>query len=430
MRRWLVMLCACLGCSGPARDPAPAAPLAAEVRAEPDTVELPPARAVEAAPDDEPAEEAPEAPEGTPAPERVVVRRPLPPLPIDRDWEVLVPNDDPRVVLRQAGELLGDWTIELAGNAIDGAWLLELAATPDEEPILRAAREKARQPLDLDDFLLFLDDVLVAGATRRGERFAVHSGRARAAGILLHPDDVFRGRPRRYGDKHELEVDSPPPPSTWPPAEDGDPPGPGWTMRYPNPATEAERYAALAAARPDSGFASRIASLLAQIEQQGGQTYLAATVRPRERGYLMWGAFVLSRSTSEIEVRATAEKLHHANRAWGLNIPITWWHPDGWTATIQAARQMADAYDVVYATESGARNSNHYDGAAADFVAIGLPRELTLRAPDGAVATFDLSDPVNPRDLSLTPPLIDWIEEHFQMRKLDSDYPHWSDAAR
>lgn len=419
MRRWLLMLCACLGCSGPARDPGPpagapeAAPLAAEVRGEP------------------PASEPDEAePDGTPAPQRVVVHRPLAPLPIDRDWEVLRPDDDPRAVLRQAGELLGDWTIELAGNAVDGAWLLELADTPDDEPILRAAREKTRQPLDLDDFLLFLDDVLVAGATRRGERFVVHSGRARAAGILLHPDDVFRGRPRRYGDKHQLEVDQPPPPSTYPPAEDGDPPGPGWTMRYPNPATEAERYAALAAERPDSGFASRIASLLAQIEQQGGQTYLAATVRPRERGYLMWGSFVLSRATSERDVQAVVGKLHHANRMWGLDIPITWSHPDGWTATIQAARQMADAYDVVYATESGARNSNHYGAAAADFVAIGLPRELTLRAPDGAVATFDLSDPVNPRDLSLTPPLIDWIEEHFQMRKLDSDYPHWSDTAR
>lgn len=417
MRIWSVLLFFCLGCGSPSSDrsqgtlPEGAAGLGSSI--DPRSSDPP---------DDE------EQLDSGDQPEMPYV--PLRPLPIDRSWEVLEYSDDPRDVLRQAGELLGDWTIELAGVPIDGEWLLELADTPDDEPILRATREKAGRPIDLDDFLLFLDDVLVAGETRRGEPFVVHSGRARAAGILVHPDDVFRSRPRRYGDKHELAVDAPPPPSSHPPAEDGDPPGPGWTMRYQNPGSQTERYAALAEERPDSGFASRVASLLAQIEEQGGSTFVSATVRRRERGYLMWGAFVLSRATSEAEVDRLVARLNRRNREWGLDVPITWKHPDGWLATTEAARHMADAYDVVYATEGGARNSNHYGGAAVDFVAIDLPRELVLHAPDGEVATFDLSDPANTRDLSLTPPLIRWIEEHFQMRKLDSDYPHWSDAAR
>ncbi len=48
-----------------------------------------------------------------------------------------------------------------------------------------------------------------------------------------------------------------------------------------------------------------------------------------------------------------------------------------------------------------------------------------LRAPDGARRECDLSDPEQPRDLSL----IVWIEEHFQMRKLRDAYPHWEDTA-
>ena len=37
-------------------------------------------------------------------------------------------------------------------------------------------------------------------------------------------------------------------------------------------------------------------------------------------------------------------------------------------------------------------------------------------------------DPAQTRDLSLSPALIRWIEEHFELAKLLSDYPHWDDA--
>lgn len=396
---------------------------------EPDAASLPdetaPQDQAPDAPPDEPSD--PDVPPVDPEPEPPP--EPLPPIQADRSWQVLTPSDDPRDVVRQAGEQLGDWTIDLAGVAIDGPWLLELAETPEDEPFLRALREKSGRAVDQEDFLWFLDDVLRAGQEgRRGEPFSVPSGRARAAGILLHPDDVFRARPRRYGATATLAVDRPPPQATFPPAQDGDPLGPEWTMRYLNPANRAEHYAALAEERPRSGFASRVASLLAQFEEHGAQTYLASSVRRRERGYLMWGAFILSRAKSQAEVNQLVARLEERNRSWGLHIPITWRHPDGWQATVEAARRMADAYDVVYATENGARYSNHYGGKAVDFVAIDLPREITLRAPDGAVETFDLSNPEEPRDLSLTPRLIDWVEAHFGMRKLESDYPHWSDA--
>ena len=156
--------------------------------------------------------------------------------------------------------------------------------------------------------------------------------------------------------------------------------------------------------------------------------FITSAVRSRHRGYLMWGAFTLSRQSSSTGVDRTLKKLETTNAEWGLHTPITWSHPDGWEATVESARQMADAYGVVYATENGARYSNHYGGEAVDFVALGLPRSLRLVAPDGAIGTFDLSDAKESRDLSLSPTLIRWVEEHFGMKKLKTDYPHWTDA--
>ena len=155
--------------------------------------------------------------------------------------------------------------------------------------------------------------------------------------------------------------------------------------------------------------------------------FLTSTVRYRERGYLMWGAFLLRNCTDEACVDETVARLDGIQGTW-VTVPIVWARPDGWQATREAARQMADAFDVVYATEEGARKSNHYDGIAVDVVAVGLPGHLRLRAPDGARRTFDLSGTWETRDLSLTPALVRWIEQHWDLKKLRDDYPHWDDA--
>ena len=353
---------------------------------------------------------------------------PLPPIAADRELTVLTEADDPRAMLGQASALLADWTIDLAGVAINGEVLARIANTPADEPILRAAREELRRAVDLEDFVYFLDDVLAA-EDRRGEPFFVGSGRARSVGILLHPDDVFRDRPRVYPHRtDEVAVDRSPPQSSFPRAEDGEVLGPNWTMRYRSPSSRHEMYTTLAEKRPESAFASRVAALVTQIERQGVDVVLTSFLRYRERGYLMWGAHVL-RSCKSDSCAASAVKKLDAAKSWA-KVDITWKHPDGWDATREAARQMADAFDVVYATERGARRSNHYDGEAADFVAQNLPRSLELWAPDGAHRVFDLSGEAETRDLSLTPELIAWVELHFGFEKLKSDYPHWNDTNR
>ncbi len=360
---------------------------------------------------------------------------PLGPIATDRVFQELPEpgEDEGRGTLRAAANALGAWSIDLAGQRLDATRLRILAATPPDEPLVRAIREDLARAVDLQDLFFFLDDVAVAGASdRHGEPFHIPAGRARAAGILVHPDDLWRTkRTRVYGAKGKpLAVDEPLPQESWPPAADGDLPGPGWTMRYRNPTEEPDMLVALHKRRPTATLTSRAAALMAQLRHQGAEVYLTSTVRYPERGYLMWGAFALSRTDSEDALDATLAEVEAANRDWKLQVPITWPHPDGWRATREAARQMADAYDVVYATPSGARYSHHYDGVAIDFVALGLPRSLTLYAPDGTVGQFDLSDAEHTRDLSLEPELIAWVEEHFQLKKLKRDYPHWDDPHR
>ncbi len=352
------------------------------------------------------------------------------PLSVDRAWQVLAPPigpDGPRKALAFAAEQWGNRTLELAGIPLTGERLAAWAESPPEEPLLRTVREDTRRPIDLADLLRLLDDVLAADLPDDAV-LHVPTGRARTYGLLVHVDDAWKDRPRDYPRYDELHVDRPEAPTTVEPARDGDPPGPGWTARYLDPTEREPCMAALVEARPESGFAERVEALLDQLEAQGAEVWVTSTVRSRHRGYLMWGAFVLSRSTDEASAAATRSRLERANADWGLEVPISWWHPDGWQATMEAARTMAEAYDVVYATERGARASNHYDGVAVDFVAYGLPRSLTLTAPDGASETFDLSDPSEPRDLSLSPAVVRWVERHFALRKLVADHPHWNDA--
>jgi hypothetical protein len=351
----------------------------------------------------------------------------------NRKLEVIKPSKELRGLYRQAGKLLGDWTIVVSGMEIDGPRLVAISNKSPGEPFVRVVREDLRIPVDVDDFVYFLDDVLREGKKGlRGKQVWVLPGRARAAGLLVHPDDVFRkNRPRVYGKpERKLAIDRPVPQPELSPAKDGDPLGPNWVTRYQNPVGDQAKLAALEKTNPSGTLAKRVDSLLRQLREQGCEVGLYTTVRNRRRGYLMYGAYTLSKLQTRPGVRRTVRKLKRMNRAWGLNVQIRWAHPQGWRATIEAARKMADAYPVTYATAYGARKSKHYDSEAVDLGAYGLPRRLTLKAPDGEERVFDLSAPYHNRDINLTPELIKWIEWKFQMEKLKFDYPHWNDTAK
>lgn len=348
----------------------------------------------------------------------------------NRTWDRLkVPdgNVDPRALLLQAAEQLGEQAVTIDGVQYDRRRLTRIARRHPDEPFLRVIREEVGRPIDVDDFLYFLDDVIVATATK-ARTIWLPASRARRAGIYVHPDDVFSDAPRVYGEG-TIDVDRPRRLVRLPRAKDGEVLGPRWCRRYPNPSGLRRKLRALQRLDPNKTFAKRVRSLMRQLKRQGATVLLYSTVRDRRRGYLIWGAYSMSKKTTAEEVETHATLLDRLNGEWKLDVPIRWRHPDGWEATVEAARHMADSYRVAFATQSGAEASNHYDGVAVDLNVFGLPRKLTLRAPDGEKKTFDLSAPDETRDLSLTPRVIEWIEEHFAMAKLREDYPHWEDAS-
>ena len=353
----------------------------------------------------------------------------------DSVWDVLPapsPSVSDRDRLKLAGEKLGDRRIVLAGVSVEGAMLIQIAQANRDQNLTVSVREALERPVDIPDLLAFLDDVLRTESTRpRGAIVFVPPGRARHHGVLIHPDDIYGSGPRRYGAHGSLPTDQPVPQrADLAPAADGDPPGPSWTMRYRNPATEEERLRALTIETGNSDFELRLRNLIHQLREQGAVVWVNSTVRRPERGYLMWGAYLLTKTDGQPAFEQALDRLRQANQDWNLNVDIDWDAAADWSETQAQARAMAETYAVVFATEQGARTSSHYGGGAVDLVAVNLPRRLELVAPDGARRTFDLTASDQSRDLSLTPSVVDWVEFHFGLSKLRFDYPHWNDSAR
>lgn len=352
------------------------------------------------------------------------------PMQVNAAWDHVpeVVQGDSRSILRVLGKQLGKTTIEISGVKITGRHLLALVATPLEDSLVQKLRQMVRRPLKLDGFLYFVDDVLQLPVTRRAREVVLTSSRARRLGVLVHPEEVFEDKVRTYPhDELEVHIDRPGTPRTYRPAKDGQILGPEWTARFPNPRGEQAKFVKLGEAVPGSDFHLRVAALLKQFRAQGADVFVDSTIRAQERGYLIWGSYLLSQVESEKESTQTLLDLDAARKEWNLTVPIQWTHPAGWQAGVEAARAMAEAYGVTYATRKGAESSNHYDGLAVDITVVGLPAALTLKAPDGEKRVFDLSHPEHPRDLSLSPNVIAWIEEKYRVFKLKLDYPHWDD---
>jgi hypothetical protein len=335
---------------------------------------------------------------------------------------------DSRSILSVLGNQLGKTTIEISGVRLTGHSLLVLARTPLEDSLVQKLRQMVRRPLKLDGLLYFVDDVLSLPVSRRARDIVLTSSRARRLGVLLHPEEVFEDKIRLYPHEElEVHIDRPGLPRSYRPAKDGQILGPEWTARYPNPRGEQAKFIKLGEAVPGNDFHLRVSALLKQFRAQGAVVFVDSTIRAQERGYLIWGSYLLSQVESEKESTQTLLDLETARKEWDLRISIQWKHPSGWQAGVEAAREMAEAYGVTYATREGAESSNHYDGLAVDITVVGLPAALTLKAPDGEKRVFDLSHPEHPRDLSLSPNVITWIEEKYRVFKLKLDYPHWDD---
>ena len=368
----------------------------------------------------------------------------LSPLPANRSLDVLkgkVGGNRNRRLFWQAGRKLGDWTIHIADVRLDGPFLQMLAKKDRQDPFSRIVREATGLPLDVDDFVYFLDDVL--RAKRKGLRAKsvwLNPVKARKTGVLLDTGDVFEPIHKRLYGRFSFEVytarnhvdQASQPLSEEPQVEDSQaedsqaedsqaedsqaedsqaedsqaedsqaedsqaensqaensqaedsqadslsvvPPieslsrkerllGPHWTQYYTDPTSEEKMLEALQKAQRSPDFVDRIRMLLKQLREQGAVVGVHSTVRDNRRGYLMWGAYLLSRSHTKDSVKRAARRLRVLNRKWDLNIPIRWYHPAGWRETNRLARQMVNEFDVAFATPHGAHRSKHYNGEA------------------------------------------------------------------
>ena len=363
---------------------------------------------------------------------------PTPIIHLNSNWEVAPQyknTKDGR--LNQLGELthrLGQEKIVLAGSKITKGLLEKIYVEGTSRPLTQVTREQIKRPINLIGFLKLLDDIVVAKETGVPLPPKIHlsSRRARKMGVLMAPREIFRGIPVVYPNGYaslDLSPHIATPSNETTEPKDSPYLGAGWTQKYPQPRGEKQKMKALEKLTDDD-FHRRVESLINQLRKQQVKVYLGATVRSQERGYLIWGSYLLSTAQSRIEYRKAVRKLTRYKKRWKLKIPIRWYHPRGWETSRDLALEMVETYQTAFATRAAAEKSKHYEGRAIDMTTFHLPRKLLLESPCGVLGHFDLSASHQTRDLNLTPEVIDWIEKHFGMKKLRSDYPHWEDEEK
>ena len=283
--------------------------------------------------------------------------------------------------------------------------------------------------------MYFLDDVLKAGDQGlRGRPVVVSPSEARDAGIALSPEEALLHKsPRRYGTQRARLVHEPSPPEnlTQPETEDG--PALVGTSASETQPTRPPSWQSWARRTLILRSACRCFDQLAIQHDANDKSLdvpvdLSSTVPGR--GYLMFGAYSLSQAKRRLswnQIVYTSSPDVEAER-WQTaalsprpllrtkDLSTSPGAPAGWTeATRDAAESMRATFGVAKATKNGALHSNHIRGFAADITANALPR-FRPEYPDGAKVTFDLSGDDESRDLSLTPKVITWINQHMASR--------------
>jgi hypothetical protein len=170
--------------------------------------------------------------------------------------------------------------------------------------------------------------------------------------------------------------------------------GPAWCARFPGDATTASL--ALPWRRDVQRF-------IASLEAGGARVRITSTYRPPERAWLMHWSWRIA--AGEVGEQA--------------GIPIRWEHPDR-DASIEAARQMVQAYGIAHRP---AIESRHTERLAIDM-AVRWTGWLTVTDARGQRQRLD-----DRRGLDLNPEL--WrVGSSYGVHKLRTDKPHWSSDGR
>ena len=169
--------------------------------------------------------------------------------------------------------------------------------------------------------------------------------------------------------------------------------GPDWIHQYPT-STKIDDL--------NVPFQNSVARFIGALELAGATIRIAATRRPQERAYLMHYAFQIARGWNPAEVPAMS------------GVAIEWVHATP-KESLEAARQMTAAYEIVYASTLMSR---HVQGHAVDMT-------ITWNAPlpiiDAFGKTVDLDFPRNGGNHLLWP-----VGATYGVVKNVRDAPHWS----
>lgn len=180
------------------------------------------------------------------------------------------------------------------------------------------------------------------------------------------------------------------------------PSGPEWCDRFPTSRSLDDL------ADPFRGNARRF---VAALRAAGATVSIAATLRPKQRAFLMHHAWRI------------AKQLEDPRRVPPMDdVPILWAHVDAAgqfdpVASRQAAQAMVDRYGIVV---QPSLTSKHIAGQAMD-ISIGWAGTLEIAGADGAVMRI-ADGPRNGQNAALH-----LVGRGYGVIKLVSDPPHWSD---
>lgn len=144
--------------------------------------------------------------------------------------------------------------------------------------------------------------------------------------------------------------------------------GRAWVARFPTSASVAD------CAQP---FRDNLTAFVAALIEAGASVNIAATLRPRQRAYLMHWCWSIVRQKTDPRTIPPLD-----------GVPIAWAHVDAQgnydpIASVAAAEDMVEAYGMQGLNVAPALASNHISGTAVDM-AISWNGNLAIKRRDGS----------------------------------------------
>jgi predicted chitinase len=175
--------------------------------------------------------------------------------------------------------------------------------------------------------------------------------------------------------------------------------GPQWVERFPTSRSITDLA---------PSFAANVREFMDALEAAGAKFEISATLRPKQRTYLMHWAWEIGINLFDPSTVPPMD-----------GVPVRWAHPELAHSRL-AAQQMVTAYGMV---QIAALNSQHTDGLAIDMT-IFWTGSLSIRQRNGSAMLIE-SQPRN----GSNPELIS-VGAGYGVIKLPSDPPHWSNDGR